>query len=72
MAAACAVVGADNIVYWWMRFIARVASGGASAYPSRIPVIAYAFENPSKTTVRSRIPGSEAIEVWSPSYTSSA
>jgi len=31
MAAYWAVVGADSIEYWWMRFIAAMASGGASA-----------------------------------------
>jgi hypothetical protein len=52
-------------VYWWIRFIAVIAPGGASAYPRRRPVIAYAFENPLNTTVRWRIPGSVAMDVWS-------
>ena len=36
---------------------------GKTPYPSRQPVIAYAFEKPSASTTRSRIPGSAASEV---------
>lgn len=38
-------------------------SFGPRAYPKRQPVIAYDFENPLITIVRSAIPSSDAIDI---------
>ena len=52
--------------------ISRTACGASAAgkrpQPSRQPVIAYAFENPSTRMVRSSIPGNAAIEGSSAVY----
>ncbi len=62
MAASCAVLLAQRMPYWWIFIIASVSTAGAQAYPIRNPVIANAFENPCRKIVRSRMPGSEAME----------
>ncbi len=51
-----------------------MSGAGASAQPIRQPVIAYVFDTPSTTTMRSRRSGAifAAETKRSPSYTSSA
>ena len=43
--------------------ICSATGTGAAAHPSRQPVIANFFENVYRITVRSAIPGSDAIDV---------
>jgi hypothetical protein len=44
--------------------IESTSSEGAARYPSRHPVIEYAFENPLTVTVRSRIDSRAARLRW--------
>ncbi len=46
--------------------MASITSTGATAYPSRHPVIAKLLENPSMITVRSAMPGSDQMDLYSP------
>ena len=55
------------IAYWCTFIIASMISWGPQASPTRQPVMANALENPWRKMVRSRMPGSEAIETWVPS-----
>ena len=46
--------------------MAASISGGAQVKPTRQPVMANALLNPPRSTVRSFIPGKEAIDVCLP------
>ncbi len=52
------------IPYWWILTIPSSIAAGAAMYPTRQPVIAYAFEKPPIRIVRSRMPGRALIARW--------
>ncbi len=51
------------------RLKAGTSAGGTAAKPRRQPVMANVLLKPSRRIVRSAMPGNEAIEMCSPSYT---
>ena len=76
-ASSCGPVSAASAAHWLIcdahdsvLVIQRVKTGASVAFavnPMRQPVIAYVFDAPSEMMVRSRMPGSVAIDTKSPS-----
>ncbi len=64
MAASWPMIGAQRMEYWWIFIMASMRADGAQANPIRQPVMANAFDNPCKKTVRSFMPGNVAMLVW--------
>ena len=58
------IVGADIMPNWCILSMYSIIGAGAQAQPRRQPVIAKDFEKPLMTTVRSCIPGSDAMLTW--------
>ena len=49
---------------FFLLVITLITGSGPTAYPRRQPVMAYAFEKPFTTMVRSFMPGSVAMLMW--------
>ena len=65
--ASCTNGGTHDVELTKKRTSGSTSGSGTAAKPQRQPVIAYVFESPSRTIVRSSIPGRDAIEANSPS-----
>ena len=66
---ALALVATANVTNWWTVRTAAARSGGAHVQPIFQPVRLNVFPAEEMVTVRSRMPGSEAIGTWAPSKT---
>ncbi len=67
MAAICEKTDVQETELMIRRLKAGTSAGGRAAKPSRQPVMAKVLLKPSSRMVRSAMPGSEAMEMCSPS-----